>query len=162
MHRGHRLAFAAAGAVSLAAFAIGGAMTSVGTTAAGPAAGGSTVAAGGVSPASVARATSNRPGEQEETRRSSLGSAAGSDTDTDTDAWLPVALVASSQTYADEADGPMAATGPTGLAEQLFPALGPILTAGSDSGSTTSVPAPMLTTLAPVGGLGIVGASDGP
>ncbi|MGP3967999.1 anti-sigma factor family protein [Streptomyces sp. 6N223] len=139
-HRGHRLAFAAAGAVSLAAFAIGGAMTSPGATGAGAASGGSTVAAGGgASPASVVRATSNRP-EEDTARRSAVGSVAASDTS----AWPP------------------GASDPAGLAEQLFPALGPILAAGPDEGSTTSVPAPMLISLAPVGGLGIVGATDAP
>jgi anti-sigma factor RsiW len=152
MHRGHRLAFAAAGAVSLAAFAIGGAMSSVGTTGA-AAGGGSTVAAGGSSPVSVARVASSRPGE-EDSRRSAAGS--------DTGAWLPAALVSYSDTYADEASGLSGATGPTGLAEQLFPALGPILTADPDSGSNSSSPAPMLTNLAPLGGLGIGGAAETP
>ncbi|WP_059013212.1 anti-sigma factor family protein [Streptomyces specialis] len=66
-HRGHRLAFAAAGAVSLAAFAIGGAMTTTGTG--GPATAGSatasSVAAGsGATPLSGARTVTGRSDEE--------------------------------------------------------------------------------------------------
>jgi anti-sigma factor RsiW len=152
-HRGHRLAFAAAGAVSLAAFALGGAMTSPGATGA-AASGSSTVAAGGgASPASVVRTTNGRV-EEETSRRSTVRSVASSDADV----WLPAALVLSSDTPGEDAG-----TGdPTGLAEQLFPMPGPILAPGPDEGSTTSVPAPMLISLAPVGGLGIGGAAGTP
>ncbi|MGK5529963.1 anti-sigma factor family protein [Streptomyces sp. URMC 129] len=66
-HRGHRLAFAAAGAVSLAAFAIGGAMTTAGsgggTATAGSAS--ATVAVGsGATPVSGSRTLSGRSDEE--------------------------------------------------------------------------------------------------
>ncbi|WP_326598841.1 anti-sigma factor family protein [Streptomyces sp. NBC_01803] len=66
-HRGHRLAFAAAGAVSLAAFAIGGAMTTAGPGGGTVTAGSSTassVAGSGATPVSGARTVVGRSDEE--------------------------------------------------------------------------------------------------
>jgi hypothetical protein len=68
-HRGHRLAFAAAGAVSLAAFAIGGVVggAGAGAASAGSTSGYGTVAAGnGLGQVGVARATAARTEEERE------------------------------------------------------------------------------------------------
>ncbi|MFI7272505.1 anti-sigma factor family protein [Streptomyces sp. NPDC049879] len=77
-HRGHRLAFAAAGAVSLAAFAIGGALSGVGGSSGGPGSTG-TVAAGN-GPASTAsfRTTAGRSDEESRGSRSQPGSLSAS------------------------------------------------------------------------------------
>ncbi|MGP4113017.1 anti-sigma factor family protein [Streptomyces sp. 4N509B] len=137
--RGHRLAFAAAGAVSLAAFALGGAVTSpsTATTTAAAGAGGGTVAAGSgapstTSPVSTVRTVGARLESTEEASQETRGA----------------------QTTQD-------ATWPVGQGTRLFPVLGPILAPDPGfSGSTTSLPAPMFSTHAPVGGLGIVGGVD--
>jgi anti-sigma factor RsiW len=108
--RGHRLAFAAAGAVSLAAFAIGGAVSSVGTGT--PTAGSgapSTVAAGSsMAPVGIVRATGARP-EQQDT------------------AQLPAALTAQAVGLALLG----APAGPIGSSGQLFPLLGASLALGT-------------------------------
>ncbi|MEO3750240.1 zf-HC2 domain-containing protein [Streptomyces sp. B6B3] len=148
LHRGHRLAFAAAGAVSLAAFAIGGAMSSAGTVGAGTGSNGSTlstVAAGGGAPVSTARPTSARGSETEES--------------TDRGVSLPITLVSYTGDY-PEGLNPSGTSGSTGLAEGLFPALGPILAPGPVSESSTSASTPMLTGLAPAGGSGGIGTMN--
>lgn len=126
-HRGHRLAFAAAGAVSLAAFALGGAVTGAGTTgAAGSGSGGTTVAPGGGVPASTVRVMGARVEGAEETR----------------------------QPY--DTHRPVDATGPLGQQANLLPMLGPILAAGPNlSGTTTSVPAPVRSALTTASGPGV-------
>ncbi len=147
LHRGHRLAFAAAGAVSLAAFAIGGAMSSATTAGAGTGSNGSTLstvaAGGGAAPVSAARPTSARgSSEDEESRNSGVS--------------LPIALVSYTGGYPGGLN-PSDTSGSTGLAERLFPALGPILAPGPVSESSTSASTPMLTGLTPAGGSGGVG-----
>ncbi|WP_052851571.1 anti-sigma factor family protein [Streptomyces avicenniae] len=77
-HRGHRLAFAAAGAVSLAAFAIGGALSGLGTPSGGTGSPG-TVAAGNGAPAtSSLRPVSGRSDEESRGPRSQLAALSGS------------------------------------------------------------------------------------
>ncbi|RKN09036.1 anti-sigma factor family protein [Streptomyces radicis] len=66
LHRGRRLAFAAAGAVSLAAVAIGGAVTSAGSGVAAPGSGGSEAAAAGATVTQAAAARSSGARSQEE------------------------------------------------------------------------------------------------
>ncbi|MDT0307697.1 zf-HC2 domain-containing protein [Streptomyces sp. DSM 44917] len=105
-HRGHRLAFAAAGAVSLAAFAIGGAVSGAGAGA-GQAPGGaqgalSSVAAGaGVTPASTGRPAGGRSEAEAEDR-------------------LPLVYSAQAAGFAALS----APSGPVGHGGQLLPLLG--------------------------------------
>ncbi|MDT0342521.1 anti-sigma factor family protein [Streptomyces litchfieldiae] len=99
--RGHRLAFAAAGAVSLAAFAIGGAVSSVGagTATAGSSQPGTVAAGSNVSQVAMARTQSGRSEEERELPEAIAAQAAG------------LALLS-------------APAGPIGSSGQLFPLLG--------------------------------------
>ncbi|MDT0443171.1 zf-HC2 domain-containing protein [Streptomyces johnsoniae] len=108
--RGHRLAFAAAGAVSLAAFAIGGAVSSVGTatTTAGSAPPSAVSAGSGASTVNVARPPAAR--SEDENR-------------------LPAVLTAQAAGLALLS----APAGPIGTSGQLFPLLGTGLGLGADA-----------------------------
>ncbi|UCM90178.1 zf-HC2 domain-containing protein [Streptomyces marincola] len=100
-HRGHRLAFAAAGAVSLAAFAIGGTVSGVGAGAAGAGSGAPSAvsAASGVTPAHATRPSAARSEEERP---------------------LPAVLTAQAAGFALLS----APAGPIGSSGQLFPLIG--------------------------------------
>ncbi|ARQ68750.1 anti-sigma factor family protein [Streptomyces marincola] len=126
MHRGHRLAFAAAGAVSLAAFAIGGTVSGVGAGAGAAGAGSgapSTVsAASGVTPAHATRPSAARSEEERP---------------------LPAVLTAQAAGFALLS----APAGPIGSSGQLFPLIGTGL--GLAGGDVTSASPSLLNALGP-------------
>lgn len=116
LHRGHRFAFAAAGAVSLAAFAIGGAVGTAGGGASAPSASGGASASGtGTTQAVAVRSTGTRTNEEE--RQGSGGRASRSATP------LLSATARTSPT------GALAPSAQDDSAAQLF-SLSPLLTAG--------------------------------
>ncbi|MBL1066290.1 anti-sigma factor [Streptomyces sp. 7-21] len=117
--RGHRLAFAAAGAVSLAAFAIGGAVSGAGSQPATVSASGSTASTAGqggsASPTLPARSRGAEAGEGQD-RSAPV---------------LPVSLVSRTMTAPTGAAAPVPPFAWDSRAAQLFPLLAPQLVPGA-------------------------------